>query len=86
MTDPALTVPDEIVGGLSDDLRGRVKSELEPGERLLWASVPLVDPERIAFGTALGLLSAVAFLLFAVAGIVWGAKNRIFRTFGDGHS
>jgi len=33
---------DELVGDLANDLRARVKSELEPGERLLWAarSVP----------------------------------------------
>ena len=29
---------DDFDDGLSDDLRARVKGELEPGERLLWAA------------------------------------------------
>lgn len=34
----ALPGPAEFDGELSDDLRGRVKVEIEPGERLLWAA------------------------------------------------
>jgi hypothetical protein len=36
MTTPAPFDSDEIAGDLADDLRGRVKSELDPDERLLW--------------------------------------------------
>jgi hypothetical protein len=40
MMDPTLLDSDEIATEITDDLRGRVKSELDPGERLLWVGRP----------------------------------------------
>lgn len=45
--DPGL---DDLANELGDDLRSRVKSELEPGERLLWAGRSWPEPAR--FGAA----------------------------------
>ena len=46
MTDFSLAAEGELDGGLTDDLAARVKGELEPGERLLWAgrSDPPIEP------------------------------------------
>jgi len=67
MIDPAATGPDAIDGDLDGDLRGRVKSELEPGERLLWCGQPTRESPRsntwfLVWGViaALSLLAAVA--------------------------
>ncbi len=54
----------------SEDLRGRVKQELDPGERLLWAGRPLPLPPRapigpIVWGAIAGVLLAVAIASFA---------------------
>jgi hypothetical protein len=41
----------ELEDGLSEDVRARVKSELEPGERVLWAaqSNPPVEPHSLGY-------------------------------------
>ena len=39
-----------LVDELTDDLRARVKNELEPGERLLWAAQSdLIEPRGLGF-------------------------------------
>ena len=61
--------PAELDADLSDDLRGRVKSELEPGERLLWVSrAQFVAPIGcLVSGVGVGVvLAAVAIALFLV--------------------
>lgn len=63
MNDPAPFNPDD----LPDDLRGRIKAELVPGERLLWAARamarPFESPGCYLFGGFLGLA------MFTVGGI-----------------
>jgi hypothetical protein len=52
---------------LTDDLRARVKSELEPGERLLWAARSEPPAVRFGFGFyALGVIAAVLLILGAI--------------------
>jgi hypothetical protein len=41
----SLANTNELEDGLNDDLRSRVKCELEPGERLLWAARCDTSPE-----------------------------------------
>jgi hypothetical protein len=59
----------ELEDGLNDDLRARVKNELEPGERLLWAgrSNPALEPRGVGFYVVrmitLLLLGAGLFLI-----------------------
>jgi hypothetical protein len=64
MTTPALFESDEIAGDLADDLQGRAKSELDPGERLLWAG-----RATHAKSTPLGCVVAGAAVVI-VAGLV----------------
>ena len=62
MTTPAPFDSDEIAGDLADDLRGRVKSELDPDERLLWVSrAQFVAPFGcLASGMGVGVALATA--------------------------
>lgn len=62
---PLPSLGDDLGDGLSEDLRARVKGELEPGERLLWASRSWPLPEPM--GLAVFVWSAIAFLLLTVA-------------------
>jgi hypothetical protein len=63
-------IGDDLGDGLSEDLRARVKAELEPGERLLWAGRSAPPPVSmgigyfVAFGTALLLLAAAVVIVF----------------------
>lgn len=61
---------DEVGDGLDELLRARVKGELEPGERLLWAGRSMPPPSR--FGVAYFAWFAVAmlFLGFGLFGII----------------
>ena len=63
----ALDVAD-LSGGLNDELRARVKSELEPGERVLWAGRSF--PPRTPPGPGYYLVGAAALAL-----LVFGAIN-----------
>ncbi|MFI5460066.1 MAG: hypothetical protein ACHRXM_32000 [Isosphaerales bacterium] len=56
---------DDMSDGLTDDLRARVKSELEPGERLLWAARS--DPPIQPVGAGFYACSAITLLLIGVA-------------------
>jgi hypothetical protein len=49
--DFSLALVRELEDGLSDDVRAQIKSELEPGERVLWAaqSNPPVDSRGLAY-------------------------------------
>lgn len=55
-------IGDELGDGLGETLRARVKAELEPGERLLWASrsAPPPAPMSVAFF----IWGAIALLVF----------------------
>jgi hypothetical protein len=57
--------PDELDGELSDDLRSRVKAELDPGERLLWVARPIFKPPPLR-GVFIGAVVAGVYLLFFV--------------------
>ncbi len=67
---------EELVGDLTDELRARVKSELEPGERLIWVggSSPPPVPNLIGYTTA----STIALVL-----LVGGTLVIIFATGKD---
>lgn len=62
-------IGDDFAEGLAEDLRARVKAELEPGERLLWASRCQPPPARIGIGYYVAALYALAFLGFGVLAI-----------------
>ena len=71
----------DALDSLSDELRLRVKSELEPGERLLWAAWSQPPFEHFGFGFfALGLVALIVLVLGA-AGVI--RANQSFR-FSDG--
>jgi hypothetical protein len=55
---------DDFGDGLAEDLRARVKSELEPGERLLWAARSAPPPEPIAIWFV--VLCAIGLMLLAL--------------------
>jgi len=61
----SLAPVDDMSDGLTDDLRARVKSELEPGERLLWAARS--DPPVQRVGAGFYVCSAIALLLIGVS-------------------
>jgi hypothetical protein len=46
---------------LPDDLRARLKGELAPGERLLWAGRPLPKPVRVTSGYIVAAMVALGF-------------------------
>jgi hypothetical protein len=55
---------DELSGQLDGDMCARIKAELEPGERLLWAGSSNPPPERFGWGYFLfGAVAAFLFLL-----------------------
>jgi hypothetical protein len=56
-----LAAGNELDGALTEDLRARVKEELEPGERLLWASLSQPPSTRLSMGFL--LLSATTLIL-----------------------
>lgn len=63
-------ISDDLGDGLAEDLRARVKSELEPGERLLWVARSVPPPVRtgkgsfIAFGIGLLLAACGVLVIF----------------------
>ena len=60
---------DDLASDLTDELRARVKSELEPGERLLWTSRAVPSPAPI--GAGYWIASAIARgLLFLGLGAI----------------
>lgn len=76
MDDPTWTWPGPgvIADDLPDDLRGWIKSELAPGERLLWAAQSVPSPRSIrgyvvGAGFGVGLVCAGAVCL---AGFIGG--------------
>lgn len=70
----AAPAPDEIGDGLGVELRARVKSELEPGERLLWVATACPGPGRTSKGYLAWCLVALASSV--VDGFSWA---EIFR-------
>jgi hypothetical protein len=65
MDGPSAHDPGSIDDELSDGLRARVKAELEPGERLLWAARPFLRHEPLSGGFLAGVLIAI---VLSVAG------------------
>ena len=65
---------DDGFDSLSDDLRVRVKGELEPGERLIWAerSNPPLEP----MGTGFYVLAAIAAILMVLGTIGMTRQTR----------
>lgn len=88
MSGPTPDESDGIDCDLAESVRGRVKGELDPGERLLWAGQPQPRPEPVSAGMvgcgAFGGLLAVASLaLLTEAFRTTSADNSIaFRVWG----
>ncbi len=55
---------EELVGELTDELRSRVKSELEPGERLLWTGRNRIEQSAIGLGHFIAALIAAGLFVF----------------------
>ncbi len=55
---------------LTDDVRARIKSELEPGERLLWAARPIAREESLSRGFL--VWSLIAAVLAIIGGVSLG--------------
>ena len=83
MTDPASWTIDD----LSDDVRARVKSELSPGERLLWAGVHEQIREPMGcgvFGSAVMAVTGWIVLIFCLTAPLYvrGGNNDAYFGFG----
>jgi hypothetical protein len=70
----------EFENGLNDDLRARVKCELEPGERLLWAARCDTSPEPRGVGF---YVVCIVTLFFLGMGLFFAAPPRAGRRAGD---
>jgi hypothetical protein len=66
----------DLSNGLNDELRARVKGELDPGERLLWAGWSFPPPAHA--GVATFVVGAVALVLLGI-GII-GFAHTMSRT------
>jgi hypothetical protein len=69
------SAPEEIEGELSDAIRSRVKSELHPGERLLWASGSLPRVASPGVGTVITSLVTLGLFCHAIASLCQIAQN-----------
>jgi hypothetical protein len=69
------SAPEEIDGEFSDAIRSRVKSELHPGERLLWASKSLPRVASPGVGTIITSLLALGLFTYAVASVSLLVQN-----------
>jgi hypothetical protein len=69
-----LPAPDDsaLWSGLDDDLRARVKAELEPGERPLWASMAYLKATPLGPKFFLGSMAAPALIVLAYCAIANG--------------
>jgi hypothetical protein len=81
------SAPEEIEGELSDAIRSRVKSELHPGERLLWASGSLPLMASPGVRTIITSLLALVLFTYAMASLSLLVQNPLgqigpFITFG----
>ncbi len=61
---------DEIGDGLDELLRARVKGELEPGERLLWAGRSMPPRPKSAMAHVVWFIVGMLFLGFGLFGII----------------
>jgi hypothetical protein len=59
----------EFDGDVNEELRARVKAELEPGERLLWESLSHPPRARIGAGILFLFATALVFLFFGVMAV-----------------
>jgi hypothetical protein len=73
----AETTGDDLASDLPDDLRARVKGEIEPGERLLWASRSC--PPRVLPGAGYYIASAIALLMLVGGVLVITIASRNWR-------
>jgi hypothetical protein len=71
----------ELEDGLTDDLRARVKSELQPGERVLWAahSNPPIEPRGLGFY----FVCMITLVIFAI-GLFFITPPRVGPNAGGG--
>jgi hypothetical protein len=83
MASPAFSPIDD----LSDDVRARVKSELSPGERLLWAGVHEQVREPMGcgvFGSAVVAITGWIVLIFCLTAPLYvrGGPNDVYFGYG----
>jgi hypothetical protein len=71
----------ELEDGLNDDLRARVKNELEPGERLLWAG--RCDPPFESHGAGYYVVCMITLCLLGL-GFFLIMPSRVIRHWNDG--
>ena len=64
--DFSLAGGDEFGPGLAEDVRARVKAELEPGERLLWAARSSPPPATMGVGYFIAAGFALVFLALGI--------------------
>jgi hypothetical protein len=75
MGEPDRIGPVAISDDLGDDLRSRIKSELDPGERLLWSGRPVTVPPRSNRGVVIAGLVAGVLLLLSVSSFALYARD-----------
>jgi hypothetical protein len=63
MDDRPLLEPDGLGDDLPDESHARLKAELVPGERLLWAGRPRPQPVRFGCGYGVACLSTITLLV-----------------------
>ena len=67
--------PDEIDGDLAEGLRARVKSELEPGERLLWTASPVEKSTGPGTRFLLALMIAGGSFVVSIFSFVFAIRS-----------
>ena len=72
-------VGDDFVDALGEDLRARVKSELEPGERLLWAGRSFPPAPSVGVAYFVWLAIALILITFGVAAIIYALGEQRIR-------
>ncbi len=69
--DPFSIEPDALGGDLPEEMHGRIKSELVPGERVLWAGRAIARPVKPGCGYLAG--GGIALTLFFFGGLALAA-------------
>jgi hypothetical protein len=73
----------DLDDGLPDEVRGRVKAELQPGERLLWTGRSFPPPELIAVWHIVLVVIGLILIAFGTAGIIHALRDTRARVIQD---